>query len=255
MSQNRRTIADEAFLVVRSSASNPQAGAAIDDHAHGWHQLIYVSAGVMTVSTEAGCWVAPPNRGVWAPAGVRHSVRFAGRCAFRTLYFRPDHWPGLPGRCSAITVSPLLRELILRTVAQGMLDCRVGVDNAVATLLLDEFRQSGAPPFDLAQPRTLLTQRAAELFSEGGMRATTPSVAGRLGIGARTLERRFVAETGVSIGRWRQQRELLSGLEQLAAGVPVKAVAAASGYASASAFVVAFRGVFGTTPGRYFDAK
>jgi hypothetical protein len=170
MSQIRRTAADERFLVVRSSVTNPSAGAVIDEHEHGWHQLIYVSAGVITVWTEAGNWVAPPSWGVWAPAGVRHGIRFAGRSAFRTLYFRPEHWASLPGVCSAVTVSPLLRELILRTAGQGMLDGRSAVDMAIATLMLDEFRQSDAPPFDLPQPRTAITRRAASLFFEAGCR-------------------------------------------------------------------------------------
>jgi AraC-like DNA-binding protein len=253
MSQIRRTAADEKFLVVRSSVANPSAGAVINEHEHGWHQLIYVSAGVITVWTEAGSWVAPPSWGVWAPAGVRHGIRFAGRSAFRTLYFRPDHWASLPGVCSAVTVSPLLRELILRTAAQGILDSRSAADMAVATLMLDEFRQSGAPPFDLPQPRTAITRRAASLFWEVGMSATTDNVARQLGIGTRTLERRFVAETGITISRWRQQRALLTGMEQLAGGTSVKAAASHAGYASASAFVAAFRGLFGTTPARYFS--
>ena len=41
-------------------------------------------------------------------------------------------------------------------------------------------------------------------------------------------------------------------LRRLADGAPVKVVAEAAGYASASAFVAAFKGVFGATPGRYF---
>jgi AraC-like DNA-binding protein len=254
MSQIRRTPADEPFLVVRSSLANAPSGAVIDAHVHGWHQLIYVSAGVITVWTEAGSWVAPPSWGVWAPAGLRHGIRFAGPSAFRTLYFRPDHWAGVPAACSAVTVSPLLRELILRTAAQGMLDRRSAVDMAMATLMLDEFRLSGAPPFDLPQPRTAVTRRAAALFSEAGAYQTTDCVARQLGLGTRTLERQFVTETGITIGSWRQQRALLTSMEQLAGGTSVKAAAAYAGYASASAFIAAFRGLFGTTPARYFDS-
>lgn len=254
MSQTRRTIADEPFLVVRSSMANPRPGAVIADHAHDWHQLIYVSAGLITVWTDAGSWVAPPTWAIWAPAGVRHSIRFTGRSTFRTLYFRPDYWQDLPRQCTAVTVSPLLRELVLRTAAHAMLDRRDAVDAAIATLLLSEFRRSDAPPFDLPQPETAVVRRAAALLSEGGAHlATTEHVARHIGIGPRTLERRFAAETGISIGRWRQQRALLAALEQLAAGAAVKTIAAAAGYATPSAFVAAFRRQFGTTPGRYFQ--
>jgi len=57
----------------------------------------------------------------------------------------------------------------------------------------------------------------------------------------------------MSPGGWRRQRALLQAVEALAGGAPIKQVAAASGYATASAFVAAFRKQFGVTPGRYFD--
>ncbi len=71
-------------------------------------------------------------------------------------------------------------------------------------------------------------------------------------MGTRTFERRFFAETGMTPGRWRQQKALLGGLEQIAGGMPVKAAAAQAGYATSSAFIAAFRSSFDTTPGRYF---
>jgi AraC-like DNA-binding protein len=256
MSQTRRTVADEPFLVVRSSMANPPPGATIADHAHDWHQLIYVAEGLITVWTGAGSWVAPPTWAIWAPAGVRHSIRFTGKSAFRTLYFRPDYWRDLPRQCTAVTVSALLRELILHTTAQAMLDRRNAVDAAIATLMLSEFRRSDAPPFDLPQPASAPMRRAAALLSDGRVpRTTTERIAREVGLGPRTLERRFAEETGLSIGRWRQQRALLAALEQLAGGASIKHAAAAACYSTPSAFVAAFRHQFGTTPGRYFGAE
>jgi AraC-like DNA-binding protein len=72
------------------------------------------------------------------------------------------------------------------------------------------------------------------------------------GVGARTLERRFFAETGLSLGRWRQHHGLLQALEHLAVGTPIKTVASTAGYANPSAFIAPFRRFFGTTPARYF---
>src|ERR1700735_2328704 len=66
MSQKRRSVADEAYWVVRTSAANLKAAAVLPNHAHEWHQLIYVSAGLMSVATEAGSWVAPAT---WAISG------------------------------------------------------------------------------------------------------------------------------------------------------------------------------------------
>ncbi len=55
------------------------------------------------------------------------------------------------------------------------------------------------------------------------------------------------------MGRWRRQARLLDALRQLASGQTVKVVAQDAGYSSPSAFVSAFRSVFGVTPARYFD--
>jgi AraC-like DNA-binding protein len=74
-----------------------------------------------------------------------------------------------------------------------------------------------------------------------------------VGLGARTLERRFHAETGMTLGRWRQQRMLLRGPERIAGGASVAAAATAAGYAAPSAFIAAFREAFGATPSRYFS--
>ena len=138
MSPKRRTRADEPFLLVRSLASDHRAGDSIERHAHDWHQLIYASAGVLTVWTEAGSWVAPTHWAIWVPAGTRHGIRFAAGSAFRTLYVRPEWRSDLPDRCSAITVSPLLRELILKAVRTGMLDSRDPSEAALALLIAHE---------------------------------------------------------------------------------------------------------------------
>ena len=245
-----RQVADEPFMLVRSQASNHGSGDEIPRHAHDWHQLIYASAGVLTVWTERGSWIVPPQWAVWVPAKVAHAIRFVGDSALRTLYLRPGWTSDLPGDCTAVTISPLLRELILRATAIGMLDAREGVEAALATLILDEFRGARAPPFDLPQPTSPALREAAARFAAPG--AGTARLARAVGMGRRTLERRFLAETGMSPARWRRHALLLGAIERLAGGQSVKAAAAAAGYASPSAFVAAFRKRFGITPSRYF---
>ena len=96
----------------------------------------------------------------------------------------------------------------------------------------------------------LIVRTAASDHSAGAR--TLDSLARAVGIGKRTLERQFFIETGMTPGRWRQQRSLLEALERLARGQPIKSVAIRAGYATPSAFTAAFRKSFGTTPGKYF---
>lgn len=243
-------------MVIRTLGYSVEAGHVIERHNHDWHQLIYASTGVLHVWTERGAWIVPPHWAIFVPAGITHSIRFAAPSALRTLYLRPGWSEALPGGCAVIGVSPLLRELILRATRENMLDRRDPIEAALATLILDEFCQAGAPPFDLPQPVSPLLVRAAVLIAAGAPEAATSAALARaVGLGTRTLERQFLAETGLTPGRWRRQHALLRALEQLAAGLPIKQVAAAAGYATPSAFTAAFRAGFGTTPGRYFGLR
>src|SRR5580693_5692771 len=98
------------------------AGHVIPLHFHDWDQIVYASRGVMTVRTSAGTWVVPTHRAVWIPAAVPHTIAMSGTVAMRTLYFRPRLPKTLPRGCCVVNVSPLLKELVLRTCTLGTLD-------------------------------------------------------------------------------------------------------------------------------------
>ena len=254
MSRIRHTTADEPHFLVRALAAEYRDGVALAPHAHAWGQLIYSITGVMTVWTEHGTWVAPPQWAVWAPAGVAHAIRFTGAASLRTLYLRP----GLArlGETSAVVpVTPLLRELVLRAVALQFLDERDRGQAAMAELIVAELRTQPTAALALPMPRSAELRRVAEYVAEAsGELVGQAELARRFGMGMRTLERGFAAETGISLGRWRRQARFLRGLRSLGEGAAVKQAALEAGYESPSAFIAAFRAAFQTTPGQYFQA-
>jgi AraC-like DNA-binding protein/quercetin dioxygenase-like cupin family protein len=251
MSRKRHSAADEPFFAVRTMRTVMRDGHEIEPHAHDWHQLIYASAGIMTVSTDKGLWVVPPQWAIWAPASVRHSITFTGASSFATLYLRPGDWHDLPAESGVVAVSPLLRELILRACDLGMLDRRDAVEQAVAVLIVDAFRTCAVPALGLTMPSSPALRAVAD-YCAGDAQEGASVVARRFGFSVRTLERRFAAETGMTFGQWRRHARFLDALRLLAEGRAVKTVARDAGYRSASAFVAAFSETFGTTPGRYF---
>ena len=77
---------------------------------------------------------------------------------------------------------------------------------------------------------------------------TLDDLARQCGVGARTLERLFRAETGMPFGLWRQKARLLESVRVLVESRSVTQAALESGYASVSAYIAAFKLTFGSTP-------
>jgi AraC-like DNA-binding protein len=136
-----------------------------------------------------------------------------------------------------------------------MLDDRLPLHGAIADLIVHELRTHATPTLDLPLPKDERLRRvAAHLAHARNDDSGHAALARRFGVGVRTLERGFVDQTGLSLGRWRRQARFLSALRLLGTGAPVKQAAMEAGYQSASAFIAAFRAAFNTTPARYFAA-
>jgi AraC-like DNA-binding protein/mannose-6-phosphate isomerase-like protein (cupin superfamily) len=235
-------------------ASDYPAGSRVAPHRHDRAQLVFASAGVMAVTTAAGTWVVPPQRAVWVPAATSHEIRMHGAVSLRSLYVEPEAAAGLPAACRVITVSPLLRELILRAMEIPARYDQAGPDGRVMTLILDELRLSAAAPLYLPRPSDRRLLRVTEaLLEDPGDRRPLTAWAKQAGASPRTLARLFAQETGLGFRAWRQQARLLQALVGLAAGRPVTVLALDLGYDSPSAFVAAFKRAFGVTPARYFS--
>jgi AraC-like DNA-binding protein len=222
-----------------------------DRHPRG--QLVYGVTGVMTVTTPHGTWVVPPQRAVWVPPDVDHESRMYGAVAMRTVYVERSAASAMPDRCCVVTVSPLLRELILEATRVRRDYDERGRDGRVMRLVLDELAASPAMPLHLPQPQDRRLRRiCAALLEHPGRTDSLEDWAARVGSSARTLARTFARETGMGFATWRQQARLAAALQRLAAGAPVTAVALDLGYASPSAFTAMFRRALGTRPSDYF---
>lgn len=209
----------------------------------------------MTVSSAEASWMIPTGRAVFIPARELHSIRMWGEVDMRSLYFAPP-LTGFENRsCRVVEVSPLLRELILRTVDCSALDSRVPPDTWMIGLLEEEIKTSstaaGDSPLALPMPadeRALALGRS--ILENPSARESVDDLARAHGLARRTLERRFRDETGMSFGMWRQKARLLDSIRLLAEGRSVTDTALDCGYSGVSAFIAAFKATFGYTPGR-----
>jgi len=230
-------------------------GQVIPEHLHLEDQLVYASRGVMTVRTSDGTWVVPPQRAVWIPARVTHSVIIAGAVSMRTLYFRARLIASLPRTCRVVNVSPLLRELILHACSFKTIGRRKRTEAHLIDLIVDQLQTVESIPLQLPQPSDPRALRvAADLLRDPSDSRSLIQLCRNAGASKRTIERLFQLETSMTLGEWRKQLRLMHSLQLLAAGEKITRVALEAGYSTPSAFISMFRRELGQTPKRYFTA-
>ncbi|CAH0145540.1 HTH-type transcriptional regulator NimR [Roseomonas sp. CECT 9278] len=225
-------------------------GEAVPRHSHDRAQLLYATAGIMRVTTDAERFTVPPGRALWMPAAVPHAVAMPRGLAMRALFLRADAAAAGPPRAAILSVAPLLRELILAACAEPLEWDEKGRGGHLAALILEEIARAPALPLGVPQPRDArLVRLAAALAARPDSALTLDDWAARTGASPRTLRRLFQAETGMGFARWRQALRLAEAAALLASGMAPARAAAAVGYASAPAFGAAYRAAFGVTPG------
>jgi len=229
------------------------AGTRFDWHHHDEHQLAWSPEGVLVVRTHEGSFVLPPSRALWIPAGTEHETQASGVAVLRSVYVRVQRCTIDWRRPTPVAVSPLLRALIPHLEDRGLAESERARAEAV---LFDLLAPLAVATIDTRLPQDDRAREVAEaLLADPGDVRTLDAWGHDVGASSRTLARVFVAETGLSFGRWRTLARLQAALLLLADGQPVGLVADRVGYRTPSAFVAAFRTHTGVSPGRYFNER
>ena len=249
----------DAARPVRVRARALDADTHFEPHRHAWGQLAYCATGIVQVmaapddpTLQAVTYIVPPSRAVWIPPGMRHAVTVLETAELRTLYVHGDATP--PGwiGCRMIVVSPLLRELVQAMDAATRRAAEPSRDQLLIQLVLDELAHADTQSLGVPLPRDKRLRALCEaVLNAPGERATLAQWAADTGASERTVARLFREELGTTYQQWRQQAVLAHALPLLARGVPIGQVAAATGYASDSAFSAMFKAAMGHPPTRW----
>lgn len=227
----------------------------ISPHQHNRGQFLHGGNGVMTVRTEHGAWVVPPQEAVWIPAGIEHSVRMIGPVTTRSLYVRPDVAPALPATCQVLAISGLMRELLLAAVELPAAYQEQGRDGLIMSLALEELQRLRSLPLSLPFPTDARLERRCQKFvARPSAGEAIDHWAETLAMSRRSFTRFFKRETGMSFAHWARQACLLAAMRRLAVGESVTTVALDLGYESPAAFTTMFKKSLGVPPSRYFTA-
>ncbi|WP_144312691.1 AraC family transcriptional regulator [Terriglobus saanensis] len=225
-------------------------------HSHTKAQLLLVLSGVVTCEVEPGIWLVPPGSALFIAGGLSHRLAIAGEVSTYVTLVSAEAARPLPSKCCTITVTPLLRALIVRSAEFPMDGDQTATESHVSELLLSELAAADTGDLHLPMPSDpRLRAIFVGIMANPAERGTIETWARQSGLGQRTLERLILSETGLSFGRWRQQLNILLALRWMAEGKTVQQVAFDLGYESVGSFITMFRKMLGSSPGRYMSAR
>lgn len=228
----------------------------LDFHRHRKGQFILCLQGVMRCEAEDCFWTVPPHNALWIPGDTSHAVKCSGTIEGYNAFMEPACAGFLPATCCTLSVTPLLRELLIRSAHLPDQYPDDGPESHLVTLLLDEIAASPAGDLHLPMPTDKRLRKVLDMMlAEPSRHGTIASWAGHAGLSERSLSRLLSRETGMSFGRWRRQLHIMLALQELAKDVPIQQVAIDLGYESVSSFSTMFRKALGIPPGRYMAER
>ncbi|MGL3208933.1 AraC family transcriptional regulator [Bradyrhizobium sp. BR 1433] len=238
-----------AAIAVRLDVTENKVEAA--EHAHRKGQLVFALGGGVMCRVPNGLWMVPPHCGVWLPGGTRHTNIATANARIFFVFIEPSA-ADLPDRCCTLSISPLLRELIIE-LSDRMQQDR-GSEILVAQLLLSELPRMPLQQLHLPiSPEPRLRRIAAALADDPADRRTMAEWAECVALSESSLARLILRETGLTFGRWRQQLHLIVALRELSAGASVQQVSSELGYESVTAFITMFKKALGKPPAKYLS--
>lgn len=223
-------------------------------HSHWRGQLIYAISGSLKVVSTAGTWIVPPERAVWMPPKVQHSVQSVTEAETRFLYLDTVVYTTLPKTVTVIHMTPLMRECLLKFLSLPRFYDENGVAKHLLALMIEELQIMPVMPLHLPLPKNAsLLDAANAILAQMADRPKLTILAAQAGLSVRSFERHFHNETGLTWRKWVHQARLMEAISQLSDGRMVGDVAHALGYEGPSAFVAMFKKATGLTPGKYFS--
>lgn len=218
-------------------------------HSHLKAQLVYAISGLMRVETANALFLLPPTKALFLPADETHSISMEGDVAMRELFIERTMAAALVQEPRVLTVSPLLRELILAICAEPVDWPPDGRCPHIIALIIDEVGRAKTLMTRLPQLQEVRLSKIARAIVENPADPRTlDDWAEVCGASARTLARLFLHDTGMTFGQWRLQARLNAAFALLMTDGEIDRIAQKVGFSSQSALGVAFRRTFGLTP-------
>ena len=196
---------------------------------------------------------------IWIPAGTLHRPVTEPEALLIPILLPARPVPGDLRDVMTITVPAVWEDRLIFefACALGFVDAdRTG--DAVIALVVSALRtaQTGLDSSDMLrpppQPRSSeAAQIARRLRQSPSMSTPLSTLASDAGVSSRTVQRQFLAETGLTFTQWRTRARILVAAALMEQGKSVAWAAQHVGFTQTSGLTHAFRSILGTTPLQY----
>jgi AraC-like DNA-binding protein len=216
--------------------------------------LVYVIRGALHCEADNNIWITPPTMVLWLPRGMFHNAYAYGDYASYGVWVDADG--DMPKECCIASVTPLLRELILRASSFPEMAPADSHECRILDVIMGEI---GLLPWEnlrLPMPTSPRLRPLAEaMIADPSSKDSANEWAARFGLSERTMARLFIQDIGMSWGGWKRQLHVTLALQRMANGNSVQTVALSLGFESASSFIAMFKRTLGKPPGQYLAER
>lgn len=234
----------------------PEPGESYDWHTHDYGQLISAASGSMYVGTPDRVLLLSPAMAVWIPPDTRHWMRYGSNNVMVYVDVNRDEAAQLGRDCRVVAMTPLLGALFTAAMPKSSDARETRHNQALHVLLRHELLSAKDVPLSLAIPQDLRVRGLARsalddpgsVLSVGAWLTNAPA-------SRKTVERIFIAETGMPPSKWLRHARVLHAVSMLAAGQKVTSVAFDMGYESSSSFGYMFRQTLGVSPSEFLGKR
>lgn len=239
---------------VQNPPSRPRArvpAVEIGERAHDdVHLLLWQLRGGSRLLIDDAPLSLSADQAIWVPAGVRHAFTQERDSVLLPIFLDDARTATTLSEPRVVDVDDGLSLLLLARLQTQYTIIQPDADIERPILALLEERALTSPELPLPTSEAALAVAEALRFNPGDSRAV-PELAASVHTAERTLQRAFLAETGMTLRQWRRRNRMAAAATLLRNAARLSAVAHRVGYTDDSAFRRAFRAHFGMAPSEY----
>lgn len=215
------------------------------------HVLLWQARGQTQFFVEGAPLTLVAGSALWLPAGTEHRFTTARNSALMPMFFDARRFASAADSPTVVTIDANAETLCLALIGSQYSLVQPSAD--LEEMVLGVVEAHLAAPSDTAMPRSLPALRVARsVMLNPADQRTLNDWAAELHLSTRTLERLFLAETGLSWHSWRQTHRMLRAAQLLSTTeLHMTDIAHRVGFSNPSAFSRAFRELHQVTPTRY----